>query len=47
LTLSHGLPPQAEVDAQLSQLIRDANIGYVILHRDLLEKGRVKSFAIR
>ncbi len=23
LTLSHGLPPQAEVDAQLSQLIQD------------------------
>ena len=44
LTLSHGLPPQAEVDAQLSQLIRDWDIGYVILHRDLLEKGRVKSF---
>jgi Ca2+/Na+ antiporter len=44
LTLSHGLPPQAEVDAQLSQLIRDWNIGYVILHRDLLEQGRIKSF---
>ena len=44
LTLSHGLPPQAEVDAQLSQLIRDWNIGYVVLHRDLLEPGRVKSF---
>jgi hypothetical protein len=44
LTLSHGLPPQAEVDAQLSQLIRAWNIGYVVLHRDLLEKGRVKSF---
>jgi hypothetical protein len=44
LTLSHGLPPQAEVDAQLSQLIRDWNIGYVVLHRDLLEKGRIKSF---
>lgn len=44
LTLSHGLPPQAEVDARLSQLIRDWNIGYVVLHRDLLEKGRVKSF---
>jgi hypothetical protein len=44
LTLSHGLPPQAEVDAQLSRLIRDWNLGYVILHRDLLEQGRVKSF---
>lgn len=44
LTLSHGLPPQAEVDAQLSQLIQDWNIGYVVLHRDLLEQGRVKSF---
>jgi hypothetical protein len=44
LTLSHGLPPQAEVDKQLSDLIRDWNIGYVILHRELLEQGRVKSF---
>jgi len=44
LTLSHGLPPQAEVDAQLSQLIQDENIGYVVLHRDLLEPGRMKSF---
>jgi len=44
LTLSHGLPPQAEVDAQLSQLMQDWNIGYVILHRDMLEPGRVKSF---
>jgi hypothetical protein len=44
LTLSHGLPPQAEVDAQLSELIRNWNIGYVILHRDLLEPGRIKSF---
>jgi hypothetical protein len=44
LTLSHGLPPQAEVDAQLSQLIRAWKIGYVVLHRDMLEKGRVKSF---
>ena len=44
LTLSHGLPPQAEVDAQLSRMIQDENIGYVILHRDLLEQGRVKSF---
>jgi hypothetical protein len=44
LTLSHGLPPQAEVDAQLSQLIQDWKIGYVVLHRDLLEQGRIKSF---
>ena len=44
LTLSHGLPPQAEVDAQLSQLIRDWDLGYVILHRELLEQGRIKSF---
>jgi hypothetical protein len=44
LTLSHGLLPQAEVDAQLSQLIQDWKIGYVVLHRDLLEKGRIKSF---
>ncbi len=44
LTLSHGLPPQTEVDARLSQLIRDWNVGYVILHRDLLEPGRIKSF---
>ena len=44
LTLSHGLPPQAEVDAQLSQLIRDWDLGYVILHRELLEQGRLKSF---
>jgi hypothetical protein len=44
LTLSHGLPPQAEVDAQLSQLLRDWNVGYVILHRELLEPGRIKSF---
>jgi hypothetical protein len=44
LTLSHGLPPQAEVDAQLSQLIEDWNIGYVVLHTELLEKGRIKSF---
>jgi hypothetical protein len=44
LTLSHGLPPQAEVDAQLSRLIKDWKIGYVILHRDLLEQGRIKSF---
>jgi hypothetical protein len=44
LTLSHGLPPQAEVDAQLSQLIQDWNLGYVVLHRELLEQGRIKSF---
>ncbi|NTU65875.1 MAG: glycosyltransferase family 39 protein [Chloroflexi bacterium] len=44
LTLSHGLPPQTEVDARLSQLIRDWNIGYVVLHTDLLEQGRIKSF---
>ncbi len=44
LTLSHGLPPQLEADAQLSQLIRNWNVGYVILHRDLLEPGRIKSF---
>jgi len=43
LTLSHGLPPQAEVDVQLSQLIQNENIGYVVLHTDLLEKGRIKS----
>jgi hypothetical protein len=44
LTLSHGLPPQLQVDALLTQLIRDWHIRYVILHRDLLEPGRVKSF---
>lgn len=44
LTLSHGLPPQTEVDMRLSQLIRDWNIGYVVLHTDLLEQGRIKSF---
>jgi hypothetical protein len=44
LTLSHGLPPQSEADAQLSQLIQDENIGYVVLHLDLLEPGRKKSF---
>ncbi len=43
LTLSQALPPQAEVDARLSQLIQDWRIGYVVLHRDLLEKGRIKS----
>ena len=44
LTLSHAMPPQAEVDAALGNLIRDWRIGYVILHRDLLEPGRIKSF---
>jgi hypothetical protein len=44
LTLSRALPPQAEVDAALEKLIRDWNIGYVILHRDMLEPGRVKAF---
>ena len=44
LTLSHALPEQAEVDARLAQLIRDWKIGYVILHRDLLEPGRVQAF---
>jgi hypothetical protein len=44
LTLSHGLPPQAQVDAALTQLIESWHVGYVILHRDLLEPGRVKSF---
>lgn len=44
LTLSQALPPQAELDAQLGQLIRSWNIGYVILHTDLLEAGRVRSF---
>jgi hypothetical protein len=27
----------AEVDAGLERLIRDWNVGYVVLHRDLLE----------
>jgi len=44
LTLSRALPPQAEVDAALEKLIRDWNIGYVILHRDMLEPGRVRAF---
>lgn len=44
LTLSQALPPQAELDAQLGDLIRRWNIGYVILHTDLLEAGRVRSF---
>jgi hypothetical protein len=44
LTLSHALPPMAEVDAQLSSLIRDWRIGYVVLHRELLEEGRIRSF---
>ena len=42
LTLSKSFPPQ--VDTKLSQLISDWHIGYVILHRDMLEPGRVKSF---
>jgi hypothetical protein len=45
LTLSQALPPQAQVDVQLSQLIQDWRIGYVVLHRDLLEPGRVKSMS--
>ncbi|MBP7686338.1 MAG: glycosyltransferase family 39 protein [Thermoflexales bacterium] len=44
LTLSQSLPPQAELDSRLGQLIQDWNIGYVILHTDLLEAGRVRSF---
>jgi hypothetical protein len=44
LTLSHGLPPQSQVDAELTQLISDWHVGYVILHQDMLEPGRVKSF---
>jgi hypothetical protein len=44
LTLSQGLPPQSQVDAALTQLIGEWHIGYVILHRDMLEPGRVKSF---
>ena len=44
LTLSQALPPQAELDAKLGQLIHDWNIGYVILHTDLLETGRVRGF---
>ncbi|HLF25153.1 MAG TPA: hypothetical protein VJG32_02355 [Anaerolineae bacterium] len=44
LTLSQALPSQAEVDARLAQLIHDWNIGYVILHRDMLEPGRVRAF---
>jgi hypothetical protein len=44
LTLSHALPPMAEVDAELGALIRDWHIGYVILHRELLEAGRIRSF---
>jgi hypothetical protein len=42
LTLSKSFSPQ--VDPKLSQLIADWHIGYVILHRDMLEPGRVKSF---
>ncbi len=41
-TLSQPLP--SEVDARFERLIRDWNIGYVILHRDMLEPGRVRSF---
>jgi hypothetical protein len=44
LTLSQALPPQADLDAQLGQVIHDWRIGYVILHTDLLEAGRVRSF---
>ncbi|HZY42133.1 MAG TPA: hypothetical protein VFF59_09060, partial [Anaerolineae bacterium] len=44
LTLSQAFPPMAEVDAQLSALIRDWKIGYVVLHRELLEEGRIRSF---
>lgn len=44
LSLSQALPPQAELDAQLGELIRRWHIGYVILHTDLLEAGRVRSF---
>ncbi len=44
LTLSQALPPQAELDARLGQLIQAWRIGYVILHTDLLEAGRVRSF---
>jgi hypothetical protein len=42
--LTRALPPQLEVDAGLGRLIRDWKIGYVILHRDMLESGRVKAF---
>jgi hypothetical protein len=44
LTLSQALPPQAELDAQLGQVIHDWKIGYVVLHTELLEAGRVRSF---
>ncbi|MBI5565441.1 MAG: glycosyltransferase family 39 protein [Chloroflexi bacterium] len=44
LTLSHGFPPMLEVDEQLMVLLRDWNIGYVVLHRELLEAGRIRSF---
>ncbi len=44
LTLSHAFPPMADVDAELSAVIRNWRIGYVILHRDMLEPGRVRSF---
>jgi len=41
-TLSQALPP--DVDARLGRLIRDWKIGYVILHRDILEPERVEWF---
>jgi len=41
-SLSQALPP--DVDARLEKLIRDLKIGYVILHRDLLEPDRVVWF---
>ncbi len=44
LTLSQALPPQAELDARLGQLVHDWHIGYVVLHTELLEAGRVRSF---
>jgi hypothetical protein len=42
LTLSRALPD--EVDARLARLIDEWRIGFVVLHRDLLEPGRVKAF---
>ena len=44
LTLSHGFPPMQAVDTELSSLIHDWHIGYVVLHRELLEDGRIRSF---
>jgi len=41
-SLSQALPP--DVDARLGKLIRDWKIGYVILHRDMLEPERVVWF---